>query len=190
MKNSRKHIDVSRLFIYYNGRVEDGLQEYNMEDRGTYIRSAIAGLAKHGCCKESSFPYHNTYAKQKPPPQCYSEASNYRIKTAMHVRTDLDEMKACLAEGFPFTFGLRLFKSFHQAETNGGRVPMPQPHLEPATAQHSMHAMLAVGYSDPSSCFIVRNSWGQQWVSYALSFEIFYQMLTGVRRFKTKICFV
>jgi len=24
--------------------------------------------------------------------------------------------------------------------------------------------MLAVGYSDPSGCFIVRNSWGADWV--------------------------
>jgi hypothetical protein len=26
------------------------------------------------------------------------------------------------------------------------------------------HALLAVGYSDQSKAFIVRNSWGEQWV--------------------------
>ncbi len=28
------------------------------------------------------------------------------------------------------------------------------------------HALLAVGYSDQSESFIVRNSWGENWVSY------------------------
>ena len=167
MKHSKKHVDVSRLFIYYNGRCEDGLQEYNMKDEGTQIRSAIRALAKYGCCKEKSFPYYAPYANQKPPSQCYLEASNYRIKTAMEIRADLSEMKACLAEGYPFAFGLRLFQSFAQAGNNGGRVPMPQPQFEPPAAQHSWHAMLAVGYSDPSQCFIIRNSWGEAWVSFA-----------------------
>ena len=27
------------------------------------------------------------------------------------------------------------------------------------------HALLAVGYSDQSQAFIVRNSWGENWVS-------------------------
>ena len=30
---------------------------------------------------------------------------------------------------------------------------------------HCRHAMLAVGYSDHSQAFIVRNSWGEDWVN-------------------------
>ena len=74
-------------------------------------------------------------------------------------------MKACLAESYPFVFGLQTFPSFHQSETNGGRVLMPQSVLEAQNDQHGWHAMLAVGYSDRSRCFIVKNSWGSNWVS-------------------------
>ncbi|CAF4984596.1 unnamed protein product [Rotaria sp. Silwood1] len=72
-------------------------------------------------------------------------------------------MKSCLAEGYPFAFGILTYKSFHDAAKNGGRVPMPKLPYESQNASHGAHAMLAVGYSDLSQCFIVRNSWGNNW---------------------------
>ena len=68
-------------------------------------------------------------------------------------------MRSCLAEGYPFTFGLELFASFQSAGSHG-LIPMPDPHKD----QHDGgHAMLCVGYSDPDKVFIVRNSWGDDW---------------------------
>ncbi|CAF5153355.1 unnamed protein product, partial [Rotaria sp. Silwood1] len=72
-------------------------------------------------------------------------------------------MKSCLAEGYPFAFGIFTYKSFHDAAKNGGRVPMPNLSSESQNTSHRAHAMLAVGYSDLSQCFIVRNSWGNNW---------------------------
>lgn len=44
----------------------------------------------------------------------------------------------------------------------------------------SSHALLAVGYSDNSHSFIVRNSWGENWVRYFenkdVSFSLFYEI--------------
>ncbi len=37
---------------------------------------------------------------------------------------DLNEMKTCLAQGFPFAFGVKLFESFNDAAKNGV-VPKP-----------------------------------------------------------------
>ncbi|CAF0987127.1 unnamed protein product [Rotaria sordida] len=82
---------------------------------------------------------------------------------AMTARVELNEMRGCLAEAYPFAFGLRLFPSFAQAGSNGGRVQMPNIHYESQSAEQGCHAMLAVGYSDLSGCFIVRNSWGEKW---------------------------
>ncbi|UJR08053.1 hypothetical protein I4U23_012330 [Adineta vaga] len=163
MKNTGKHVDVSRLFIYFNGRIKDGAQESNMKDSGTFIKSAIAGLTEFGCCKEKLHPYETSSVNRKPLSNCYAEAKKYCITNGMQLKTELDEMKACLAQGYPFTFGLQLFKSFSQAETNGGRVPMPDVGTEAQRQEHGWHAMLAVGYSDRSQCFIVRNSWGEKW---------------------------
>ena len=43
--------------------------------------------------------------------------------------------------------------------------------------------MLAVGYSDQSKAFIVRNSWGEQWVNKDSHFldDIFQSILGGER---------
>ncbi|CAF3580869.1 unnamed protein product [Rotaria sordida] len=88
---------------------------------------------------------------------------------AMTARVELNEMRGCLAEAYPFAFGLRLFPSFAQAGSNGGRVQMPNIHYESQSAEQGCHAMLAVGYSDLSGCFIVRNSWGEKWDKITLS---------------------
>ena len=174
MKNTGKHIDVSRLFIYYNSRKKDGFQDYNMKDEGTQIPNAIEALAEFGCCKEQLFPFDTANVNHKPPEKCYEEAKNYRIKEGMQLRGDLDEMKACLAEGYPFVFGLILFNSFLEAETNGGRVPMPIVDDTMEKEFVGAHAMVAAGYSDRSKCFIVQNSAGQEWVSFFSKYSIIY----------------
>jgi len=135
-----------------------------MEDGGTCIPSAIESLVKYGCCKENLFPYTSKNVNAKPPAECYAAASPYRVKQAVELEPRLDEMKACLAEGYPFVFGLQLFQSFHQAETNGGLVTTPNPQYESQSEVHGWHALLAVGYDDGKQWFIVRNSWGEDWV--------------------------
>ena len=161
---------MSRLFIYYNGRLRDGLEEYSMRDSGTHIRSAVAALKEFGCCKESSFPYITANLNRKPAPDCYTEAKRYRITDGMEVNNDLNEMRACLAEGFPFAFTIELFQSFHEAETNRGCVKTPDPN-ESKLGNHGWHSMLAVGYSNRSECFMAKNSWGEKWVCSIVSHE-------------------
>ncbi|CAF0921579.1 unnamed protein product [Adineta ricciae] len=70
-------------------------------------------------------------------------------------------MKSCLAQGFPFTFALKLYNSFHQAAKKGIiTTPTISKHSQSAIGSQ---ALLAVGYSDRSNAFIVRNSWGSSW---------------------------
>ena len=165
MKNHKKHIDVSRLFIYYNARKKQVSDESAIRDTGSSISHGIAALREYGCCKENMHPFEVQSIDRRPPAHCYHEAKKYRITDALQLSTDINELRGCLAEGFPFTFGLETFQSFHQAQHNGGRVPMPNPLYESQNSQHGWHAMLAVGYSDTSRCFFVRNSWGEDWVS-------------------------
>ncbi|CAF4873649.1 unnamed protein product [Rotaria sp. Silwood1] len=157
-----KDIDVSRLFTYYTARVKDGMSEENMGDEGCTIQGAVKALKRDGCCKEKLYPYNIKKINQKPPAYCYEEAKKYRIVDGMTVAVDLNEMKSCLAQKYPFAFGIQLFVSFGEAETNGGIVTMPESN-EQGSKKHGLHAMLAVGYSDRAQCFIVRNSWGSDW---------------------------
>ncbi|CAF3309267.1 unnamed protein product [Rotaria sp. Silwood2] len=161
-KKTGKDIDVSRLFIYYNGRMKDEPDIKFVEDSGCSITGAIMGLKEYGCCKEENFRYDINRINERPPCQCYSEAANYRITNGMQLNANLYEMKACLAQGYPFAFGLATFPSFAEAETNGGIVLMPKPE-ETKNSNGDLHAMLAVGYVDRSEQFIVKNSWGSKW---------------------------
>ena len=66
--NDGIHIDVSRLFIYYNERMIEGTIE---EDSGAYIRDGIKTLAKYGVCPESMHPYIIDRFRDKPSDECY-----------------------------------------------------------------------------------------------------------------------
>ena len=148
--------DVSRLFIYYNARELDGAID---ADEGTYLRSCIKVLKKYGTCAEATWPFDLERIFEPPHEHAYTEATNFLIEDAYRVDIDLDAMRQCLADGYPFTFGLHLFSSFQKAGSKG-LVPMPEPDNE----QHDGgHAMLCVGYSDTDRVFIVRNSWGEGW---------------------------
>jgi C1A family cysteine protease len=149
-------VDASRLFIYYNERVMEGTVK---SDSGAMIRDGIKTLKNLGVCSETRWPYIISKFAVKPGTACYHEALNRQI-TSYHRIMTLDEMRACLAEGFPFVFGFTVYESFEsQAVAQTGIVPMPQP----TERTLGGHAVLAVGYDDGQRRFIVRNSWGPGW---------------------------
>ncbi|CAF1173762.1 unnamed protein product [Adineta ricciae] len=154
------NVDVSRLFIYYNGRVKN-THSTVVTDSGCSMTNAIEALEELGTCLESIWPYDIARVNERPNDTAFEKGSKHRIHQALHVKIDLNEMKSCLAQGFPFAFGLRLYTSFDKAAQTG-LVPTPDE-TEQSRSEHGRHAMLAVGYSDQSKAFIVRNSWGEKW---------------------------
>jgi C1A family cysteine protease len=115
---------VSRLFIYYNGRVKENGNDDNITDSGCTMTSAIEALEELGVCLESLWPYDISQVNARPSDESYQQAKPHKISEALQVNIDLNEMKSCLAQGFPFAFGLKLFSSFDQA-AHSGVVPMP-----------------------------------------------------------------
>jgi hypothetical protein len=126
-KNSGSDIDVSRLFIYYNARVKDEGSDENITDSGCTATSAIEALEESGTCLESLWPYYVKRVNKCPSSEAYEAAEYNKIADALQVNVNLNEMKSCLAQGYPFVFGLQLYKSFDKA-TKKGIVPMPKPH--------------------------------------------------------------
>jgi len=148
--------DFSRLFIYYNERA---MEHTINSDSGAMIRDGIKTLAKQGACTEKSWPYNVSKFKAKPKPTCFKEARQHFI-TSYHRILTLDQMRACLAEGFPFVFGFTVYESFESQEgARTGMVNMPKP----SERVLGGHAVLAVGYDHSKQRFIVRNSWGTDW---------------------------
>lgn len=156
IKNKVAFKDFSRLFIYYNERV---IEHSIKSDSGAMLRDGIKTLAKQGVCCEKSWPYVISKFASKPGAACYKEAMDCQI-TSYHRILTLDEMRACLAEGFPVVFGFAVYESFEsQQVAKTGIVNMPQ------SSERCLggHAVLAVGYNDGQKRLIVRNSWGPKW---------------------------
>jgi hypothetical protein len=118
-----RNIHVSRLFIYYNARGKSN-QSDAVVDSGCSITNAIEALEEFGTCLESLCPDDISLVNTCPDDQAYEQAENHKINEAHQISINLHEMKSCLAQGFPFAFGLRLYKSFDKAAKNG-IVPMP-----------------------------------------------------------------
>ena len=114
----------SRLFIYYNERAMEGSIG---TDSGAQIRDGVKSVAKLGVCPETEWPYDGTPANsdgtfpagdpaaEKPTDTCYKDALNHRATTYSRVLRDLDQMKACLAAGYPFIFGFTVYTKFESA---------------------------------------------------------------------------
>ena len=98
---------------------------------------------------------------EEPPEEAYQEATDFCVETAQEIDVNLFTLKHCLAEGYPFVFGLTLFESF-DAMDEGGYIPMPSAE-ETSRSSHGAHAMICVGYDDQEEVFIIRNSWGEDW---------------------------
>jgi len=147
----------SRLFIYYNERDMEGTVD---TDSGAQIRDGVKSVAQLGACREDpTWPYSKPF-DAKPSGAAYAEAADYKIKQYQRVARDLNQMRACLASGFPFIFGFTVYDSFESdAVAKTGVVPMPSP----TESVLGGHAVLAVGYEDNTQRFIVRNSWGSHW---------------------------
>lgn len=152
----RQPVDLSRLFIYYDERV---IEHSVGEDSGAMLRDGIKTLAKQGACPEPLWPYDIGKFRRRPAKRCYTQAARHTIASYQRLGT-IDEMRACLADGFPFVFGFSVYASFMTpAVARSGTVPLPKADEKLLGG----HAVCAVGYDQEARRFTLRNSWGTQW---------------------------
>lgn len=148
------HFRPSDLFIYYNERVKE---DTVYEDAGAEIRTGIKCVNKIGFCDEKYWPYVEHRFKRKPPRRAYNNARLY--KAIEYFRLDnenINELKTCLASGFPFVFGFSCYNSLEVADYNGGKIPMPSED----DFMNGGHAVVCCGYDDDKKLFQIHNSWG------------------------------
>jgi C1A family cysteine protease len=147
----------SRLFIYYNERV---IAHTVREDCGAMIRDGIKSVAKQGAPHERLWPYVIAKFRTKPAVRAYADARTHPAVLYQRLTPNQDQLRGCLAEGYPFVFGFTVYESFESdGVAKSGRLPMPRPKEQLLGG----HAVLAVGYDHSREHFIVRNSWGSDW---------------------------
>lgn len=146
----------SRLFLYYNARKLEGTLP---KDGGATIRSGLKVAAKLGACSEELWPYELANVAHEPSPHCYEDAKQTRALKYLRIAQNLDHLRACLAEGYAFIFGMQAYEqSFVQAQ-HTGTLPMPGA----GETLMGGHAVLAVGYDDRSKSITALNSLGSSW---------------------------
>ena len=148
--------EVSELFIYYGERVLEGTVN---EDSGAEIRDGIKVLARLGVCRETLWPYADTNLLKQPVQAAYDEAAQHKVIQYQRLNI-LDDIRHCLASGFPVAFGFDVYANFESdycAKT--GDLQMPASG-EPLVGGH---AVLDVGYDDNARKLKIRNSWGPEW---------------------------
>ena len=156
-QNKAVDFTPSRLFIYYNERV----MEHTVNiDNGAEIRDGVKSLNIQGVCPEKMLPYDITKFAVKPAASCYKEALKHLVLSYHRVERKLEQMKGCLADGFPFVFGFTVYDAFESpAVSKTGKLDLPKKNEKGVGG----HAVLAVGYDDKTNRFTVRNSWGSDW---------------------------
>jgi C1A family cysteine protease len=150
--------DLSRLFVYYNSRLMHGEQE---SDHGTYIRLAIGTLSAIGTCTEAKWPYDLNNLFLRPTWGSYREAYAFKCGSYYSITGNglgrIEQIKDALKTGNPVVFGMTVCNDF--VGYTGGVMPMPKK----TRINTGGHAMMICGYDDNLQCYIVRNSWGQNW---------------------------
>jgi C1A family cysteine protease len=158
LKEQQPLTRLSRLFLYWHERQLEGTIG---EDSGAYIRDGMKVLQTIGVSPETDFPYNISKFTEQPSQQAESDAGKFKI-SEYHRITNVDQLKAALAEGSPVVIGIDVYQSFESdTVAKTGKVPLPKR----GEQNLGGHAVLAVGYKKigRTKYIIVRNSWGEDW---------------------------
>lgn len=156
-KQKQKAFMPSRLYIYYNERSIEGSIA---SDAGAQLRDGIKVVNRWGACREEIWPYFPERFATKPSVDCYTEGMKHQALAYQRLTQNVQQMKGCLASGFPFVFGFMVYQSLMTPQVaKSGDAVMPGPGEQPVGG----HAVMAVGYDEKRQRFIIRNSWGNKW---------------------------
>jgi len=128
------------------------------------MEELIEGIRRYGVCQETYWPFNKERIQHQPDAPAYINAKCFALRDVYKVSINEHSMKLCLADGYPFIFCVAVYNSFSESERKEGKVPMPKKE-ELKKRQPDFHGMLAVGYSNKKQVFIVKNSYGKNWVN-------------------------
>jgi C1A family cysteine protease len=146
---------LSRLFIYYNTRVEYGDVQ---SDQGMFLRDGLKSLAKFGVCSEQLWPYDVRNFNYMPPEECYKDAEKRKILTYQKL-ISVYYITEILNHNKPVVFGMQIYESFMDLNERISTVNFP------GRKERSLggHAMCMVGYDSKQRLFLAKNSFGSSW---------------------------
>lgn len=146
---------VSRLFIYFNERMDDGTID---SDAGSTIRECMKAINTYGAPPESVWPYDIGQFTVQPMAAAYADGKLDVALKYEAVDQSLALIRSVLQAKLAIEFGFLVFDGYENVGSDG-MVPMPGLDEQPLGG----HANLLIGDQPNISRFIVRNSWGTAW---------------------------
>ena len=147
----------SPLFIYWNER---DIENSTNTDGGASPRDGAKAISSIGVCPESEWVFNEDNVLVKPPDNCFKDALLHLAIQYNSIKQDINQLKSCLAEGYPFAVGITVYDGLESDESaKTGIVNLP-------TAKENNlggHFVVCVGYDDSKQVWIMRNSWGTGW---------------------------
>ena len=146
---------LSRLFIYYNTRVE---YSNVAEDKGIFLRDGLKSLEKFGVCSELLWPYDIEKFDDRPTDECYEDAKKRKILQYQKLISNY-YITEVLNSNKPVVFGMEIYDSFMDLNESISTVSFP------SRKENSLggHAMCMVGYDLKKRLFLAKNSFGITW---------------------------
>jgi hypothetical protein len=142
---------ASPSFIYWNARVIDRAQNV---DNGASIRHGMRSVNVMGTCARDEWPLQYGVLVE-PELACFGAAIEHKAIEYHRLVRDIEVLRGNLARGSPFVFGFTVYESIERAKATGD-IDLPGSNERLIGG----HAVVAIGYHDVSSRFLIRNSWG------------------------------
>lgn len=172
--------DLSRLFLWYYGRLYMDPPRNHDVNSGCYNRLIMEVIARFGVPSEKTWPYLLENACVRPSITSQREAFQRRSKAFHKIMRDknlVDNLIKALNQVPGVTFGTGLGDEFFNYK---GGV------LNPPNNTVGRHAMVIVGYDPSKNAFKIRNSWSPAWGESGYGWlSVDYVMWSGTRSFWT-----
>ena len=143
----------SRLFIYYNGRVNANFDINS--DTGLTIRDGCKSVSTNCPCDEINWTYDINKFNVKPSEDAYTKSLPLKDYQYISVQQDVQSIKNAIYENNLVLFGFNIFDNFYNTGYDG-IVNLPSP----TDTCHGSHCCVICGYDDNKKRFQCVNSWG------------------------------
>lgn len=160
-------IDPSATYNYFLARKMDSGSSF---DAGTSVTSALAA-GMLGFPTEQEWPYNPSNVNREPPVEVQREALKHSVHQWDRLFPSLDNLRRCLAQGYPILASFQITKPFDQWFRNRN-LQLSTDFVLTAEEFHKSdivgaHTVLLVGYNNSKGnnqgAFFCRNSWGPEW---------------------------
>ena len=157
-KQGLPYVEPSHLYTYWWARYLYGGIPTTLKDTGSASSLALRSTRQQGAPPKDAWPYDIARFAERPPASADTAAELHQSIESWSIPDgDIAAVQACLAEGWPVTFGVPIFTNF-TADAETGYVPVPSGSIR------GYHELVIRNWRPwDDGYFGIENSWSTAW---------------------------